>query len=211
MSKYCGNCGAKLDDNAKVCGQCGTPVDGVPAKIPGIKIVDPEKQKKVKKTAKLIIGLIVVVVVAVIAVNIISSFTGHNGLLRKVMNAYEDYDIDTLVSLSSDMYYYGEEDWVEYYFENSVGSDLDYFESYVGHNYKLNYEVQEVYTLSGRKIDALLDTIESSIPDFDISTISQVEVADVEVTAKEDDSTVSISVQVTMTKEDGTWKLLYID
>lgn len=28
MSKFCGNCGAKLEDDARVCGNCGTPLDG---------------------------------------------------------------------------------------------------------------------------------------------------------------------------------------
>lgn len=200
-----------MDDDAKVCGQCGIPLDGASTNISGLKVVDPEKQKKVKKAVKLVAVLAALVVVAVTAFNIVSKYTGYNGLLRKVMSAYENYDIDTLVSLSSDMYYYGEEDWVEYYFEYSIGSDLGYFESYVGHNYKLSYDVQEVYTLSGHKMDTLLDTIESSTPDFDISAISQIEVADVKVTAKEEKSSVSMSVQVTMTKENGTWKLLYID
>lgn len=31
MAKFCGNCGAQLDDDDKVCGQCGTPVTGMPA------------------------------------------------------------------------------------------------------------------------------------------------------------------------------------
>lgn len=211
MAKFCGNCGAKLDDDAKVCGQCGTPLDGVPSKTIGLKTADPEKQKKVRKTVKLIAVLAAIVVIAVIGLDIASKFTGYNGLLRKVMTAYENYDIDTLVSLSSDMYYYGEEEWAEYYFEYSVGNDLDYFESYVGHNYKLNYDVQEVYTLSERKMDTILDAVESNYPDFDINTISQVKIANVEVTAKEGASSVSLSVEVTMTKENGDWKLLYID
>ncbi len=211
MSKFCGNCGAELAGDAKVCGQCGTPVDGASTNIAGLKIVDPEKQAKTKKMIKLVIGAVALVIVAVIAVNIVSAFTGSNGLLRKVMSSYEEYDIDGLVALSSDIYYYGEEDWVEYYFEYSVGDDLDYFESYVGHNYKLSYDVQEVYTLSGRKLDTILDTIKSSYPDFDINAISQVKVADVKVNAKEGKSSVSMSVQVTMTKENGKWKLLYID
>lgn len=211
MAKFCGNCGTQLEDDVKICGKCGTPLDGVPTNIPGLKVTDPEKQKKRKKTVKLVVGLVALVVVAVIAFNVVSQYTGYNGLLRKVMTAYENYDIDTLIFLSSDMYYYGEEDWVENYFDYSVGSDLDYFESYVGHDYKLNYDVQEVYMLSKRKMDTLIGTIESSNSDFDINTISQVEVADVEVTAKEGKSSVSMSIQVTMTKENGKWKLLYID
>ena len=153
MAKFCGNCGTQLEDNAKICGKCGTPLDGMSANIPGLKVTDPEKQKKMKKTVKLVVGMVALVIVAVIAFNVVSQYTGYNRLLRKVMTAYENYDIDTLISLSSDMYYYGEEDWVEYYFEYSVGDDLDYFESYVGHNYKLSYDVQEVYTLSGRKLE----------------------------------------------------------
>lgn len=211
MARFCGNCGTQLEDNAKICGKCGTPFDGTSPNIPGLKVTEPEKQKKMKKTVKLVAGLAVLVIAAMIVFNVVSQYTGYNGLLRKVMTAYENYDIDTLISLSSDMYYYGEEDWVEYYFEYNVGENLDYFESYVGHNYKLSYEVQEVYTISERKLDTILDTIESSYPDFGIDAISQVKVAEVKVTAKEGKSSVSMSVQVTMTKENGKWRLLYID
>lgn len=49
MARFCGNCGAQLDDDAKVCGQCGTPIDG---NVPGLKIVDPEKKKKMMKKVK---------------------------------------------------------------------------------------------------------------------------------------------------------------
>ena len=84
---------------------------------------------------KRVFVLAILVAVAIVAFNIVSQFTGYNGLLRKVMTAYESYDIDTLVSLSSDMYYYGEEDWVEYYFEYNVGDALESFESSVGHSY----------------------------------------------------------------------------
>lgn len=211
MAKFCGNCGAKLDDDAKVCGQCGTPLDGVPTNISGLKVVEPEKQKKVKKTVKRVAVLAALVVVAVIALNIASKYIGYNGLLRKVMTAYENYDIDTLVSLSSDMYYYGEEDWVEYYFEYSVGNDLDSFESSVGHSYKLSYEVEETYVMSERKADEMLNEIENTYADFDISVIDKIVVADLTLTAKQGSKSVSRELQVTMTKENGAWKLLYID
>lgn len=46
MAKFCGNCGAQLDDGDKVCGQCGTPVNGNAGTVPGLKVVDPEKKKK---------------------------------------------------------------------------------------------------------------------------------------------------------------------
>lgn len=211
MAKFCGNCGTQLEDNAKICGKCGTPLDGASANIPGLKVIDPEKQKKMKKTVKLVVGMVALVIVAVIAFNVVSQYTGYNGLLRKVMTAYENYDIDTLISLSSDMYYYGEEDWVEYYFEYNVGEDLDSFESSVGHSYKLSYEVNETYVMSERKVDELLDEIEYTYSDFDVDVIEEIVVADLTLTAKQGSKSVNRDMDIVMTKEDGSWKLLYIE
>lgn len=211
MAKFCGNCGTQLEDNAKVCGNCGTPLDGASTNIPGLKVTDPEKQKKMKKTVKRVVGLVLFVAVAIIGFNVVSQFTGYNGLLRKVMTAYEKYDIDTLVSLSSDMYYYGEEDWVDYYFDYSVGNDLDSFEASVGHSYKLTYEINETYVMSDRKVDEMLSEIEYSYPDFDVSIIEKVVVADLTVTAKQGSKSVNQDMNIVMTKENGTWRLLYIE
>ncbi len=211
MAKFCGNCGTQLEDSAKICGKCGTPLDGVSTNIPGLKIADPEKQKKMKKTGKLVMGLAALVIVAMIAFNIVSQYTGYNGLLRKVMTAYKNYDIDTLISLSSDMYYYGEEDWVEYYFEYNVGEDLDSFESSVGHSYKLSYEVNETYVMSERKVDELLDEIEYTYTDFDVSVIDKIVVADLTLTAKQGSKSVNRDMNIIMTKEDSSWRLLYIE
>ena len=211
MAKFCGNCGTQLEDNAKVCGNCGTPLDGASTNIPGLKVTDPEKQKKMKKTVKRVVGLVLFVAVAIIGFNVVSQFTGYNGLLRKVMTAYEKYDIDTLVSLSSDMYYYGEEDWVDYYFDYSVGNDLDSFEASVGHSYKLTYEINETYVMSERKVDEMLREIEYSYPDFDVSIIEKVVVADLTVTAKQGSKSVNQDMNIVMTKENGTWRLLYIE
>lgn len=211
MAKFCGNCGARLEDDAKICGKCGTPVEGVTTSIPGLKVTDPEKQKKVKKTFKLVAGLMVLLIVAGIAFNVVSQYTGYNGLMRKVMAAYEKYDIDTLISLSSNMYYYGDEDSVEYYFESKVGENLDSFEASVGHNYKLSYKVNETYAMSERKENDLLDDIENAYMDFDISKIKKVVVADLTLTAKQGNKSTNRDMNIVMTKENGSWRLLYIE
>lgn len=211
MAKFCGNCGTQLEDNAKICGQCGTPLDGTSSNIPGLKAVDPEKQKKLKKVGKRIVALVALVIVAVIVFNVVSQFTGYNGLLRKVMAAYEKYDIDTLISLSSDIYFYGDEDWVENYFEYNVGDDLDSFEAAVGHSYKLSYEVIETYKLSNRNFQSMLDDIAWSYKDFDHSVIEEIVVAKVNVTATQGKRSVDREIEITMTKENGNWKVLYIE
>lgn len=199
-----------MDDDAKVCGQCGTPVDGS-ITTSHVKIVNPEKQKKFKKIFKLVVALALVAAVGVSAFNVVSKFTGYNGLIRKVMTAYEEYDIDTLVALSSDIYYYGEENYVEDYFENVVGTTLDFFESSVGHSYQVSFDVKETYTVSERRANEILGGIEYSYPDFDVSIIKEFVVSDITVTAKQGSKLVDRDINVTMSKENGSWKLLYIE
>ena len=199
MAKFCGNCGTQMDDNAKVCGQCGTPVDSG-TKTSAVKIIDPERKKKNKKIFTFAAALILVVIVAATAINVVTKFTGYNGLLRKVMAAYEVYDIDTLVSMSSDIYYYCEEDYVEDYCENSVGRTLDSFESSVGHSYKFSYEINELYKLSERKMSEVLDNIKSAYPEFDIGKIKDVTVAEITITASKGEETSSKNIQITMTE-----------
>lgn len=210
MAKFCGNCGTQLADNAKICGQCGTPLNGTSSNIPGLKVVDHEKRKKRKKMGKRIVTLVALVIVAVIAFNVVSQYTGYNGLLRKVMTAYKEYDIDTLISLSSDMYYYGTEDYAESYFKNSIGYVLDSLEDSVGHSYRFTYEVNEIYTLSNRNLETVLDDIAWSYPEFNTSIIDKVVVADVIIKAEQGKNWTERYLEITMTKENGTWRVLYI-
>ncbi len=212
MAKFCGNCGAQLDDDDKVCGQCGTPVNGNASSVPGLKIVDPKKKRKMAKTIKGILALIIVVAVAITGVKVYFSFTGTNGLVRKVMTAYENYDVDSLVDLSSDMYYYNDsDDDVDQYFEYAVGKYIDNFESSVGHSYKLTYEVDEIYDLSKRRQEEIFENIDYQFPDFDVDTISKISVANVKVTAKQGSKSVNKTVKITMSKEGRDWKLLYLE
>lgn len=213
MAKYCGNCGAQMENSDRVCGNCGTPF-GTAVKTYNVSIVDPEKkkaaQKKVKKIVKLCVGTAALILVAVIAINLITAFAGYNGLVRKVMVAYENYDIDALVDMSSDVYYYSSEDYAERYFENAVGYALDAFESSVGHSYKLSYEVIETYKLSNRNFQSMLDDIAWSYENFDHSVIEEIVVAKVNVTATQGKRSVDREIEITMTKENGNWKVLYI-
>lgn len=218
MAKFCGNCGAKQEDDARVCGQCGTPFEGVPAapsvpaQAPDIKIVDPEKTKKMMKTVKLAAVGVVALIVVIVGLNIGLSFVGKKGLVRTVMKAYDKYDIDTLVDHASDMYYYAaSETFVDTYFENAIGYNIDNFELSVGHNYKLSYEIDEIYEMSDRKQDEEFKNIVRSYPDFDAeASISKIAVASVKLTAKQGSKSVTRSVEITMSKESGEWKILYI-
>ena len=214
MAKYCGNCGAQMEDSAKVCGNCGTPFDSEIIKRSNT-FVDPEKKEMIKKKTRkklaVCVKTVVLILLVIVALKMAMSFTGYNGLLRKVMTAYEKYDIEALVSLSSDIYYYGEDDWVEYYFASNVGGDLDAFESSVGHSYKLSYEVDEIYKVSERKLQDMLDEIEYNYYGFDTSVIEKIVIADLTVSAKQGSKSASRDMNIVMSKENGSWRLLYIE
>ena len=106
MAKFCGNCGTQLDDNAKICGNCGTPLTSAKttnASIPGVGD-DPEKKEKAKKKMTMFLGIAAVIIVVIIALSAIISSSGYKGTVRKIMNAYKDYDVDKIVSMSSGLY-----------------------------------------------------------------------------------------------------------
>ncbi len=213
MARFCGNCGSAVDDNAKVCGSCGTPLetnDKVVSKIPGVQYIDPEKKAKTAKKVKLFFGLAALIIVVVIVFNIVSGFVGYKGAVRKIMNAYEDYDIDTIVSMSSDYYYcMTDENYVEEYFGDIISEDLDDFEEYSGHNYKFSYEITDSYKMAEHKLDDLLDSL-SYYEEFDADIIDKVVVVEVEVTAKSKNNDYTKELTLTLTKESGSWKLLYL-
>lgn len=216
MSKFCGNCGAELADDVRVCGFCGTPCqeaengDGR-RKIPGTDYQHPEKKAAAAKKVKWVIAAGIFVAAVILICNVTLSFTGYHGLIRKVMKAFESYDINALLEVSSDIYFYGAEDMAEYYFENGVGNHLDEYEESVGHNYKISYEIEEIYTLSERKMKEQLEDISLMYQDFDASVIEEIKVAEIDVTAKQGKKSMSNKVMVMMSKESGEWRLLYLE
>lgn len=212
MAKYCGNCGAKLEDSDKICGQCGMLVNNELLNLSGVKNIDKaEKRKKIKKNLRWTAFFIVFIAISVIVGSLFWQFTGYNGLLRKVMNAYERYDIDTLILLSSDLYYYGNEDFAENYYEDRVGADLDLFEQSVGLNYKISYKINDVYDLPERRLNEILDMLESSNIGYDAAQIERIAVSDITVTAEQGNKSIVQDINIFLTKEDGTWKLLAIE
>ena len=214
MGKFCGNCGTQVADGAKVCGNCGTPLVNEGGKmpvseVPGIDYVDPEKKAKNKKQVKIVLGVAILIVIFMIAFNIISGFVGYKGTVRKIMKAYESYNIDTLIDMSSDLYlFYGDDSYIEYYFAEPVSDDLENFENSVGHKYKISYEITEAYTVSDRKFGALISNL-SNYGDFDVDIISKIMIVELEVTAKEGKKTTTINKELYLTRENGSWKLLY--
>ena len=211
MAKFCGNCGRELEDAVRVCGYCGTPTDDMTQNIAGVDYKNPESKGNAKKIVKRILIIAIIVGVLFGGFKVVTEFTGYKGLVRKVMKAYENYDIDGLVDMSSDVWFYEMEDYVEKYFEGAVGSDLDYYEDSVGHNYKFSYEIDEMYEPSERKLVELEDDVQQIYDGFDMGMIEKVMVAHLDVTAEKGGKAVNRDVVLTLTKESGEWRLLYME
>lgn len=214
MSKFCGNCGTQLDDSAKICGNCGTPLDTNRASnssIPGVNYGDPEKKAKMTKNIKMYGGIAALILVVIIAIKLISGSVGYKGTVRKFMKAYEDYDIDTIVSMSSDIFsYMGMDDYAEYFFKATISSDLEAFEDKVGRKYDLSYEIVDSYELEGYRLDDLMEELES-YDDFDPDDLSEIMMVELLITAEDDGKSMEREMALTLTKEDGDWKIFGID
>lgn len=208
MARFCSNCGAQLEDEDKVCGNCGQACSkiGGGALNQGKKKKDRSGKKRVK--GKTIFILIVLLIVLAIVVKIVSSFIGYRGVLRKTMKAFEDYDMDTLEFLASDINQcgmFGED--TEDYFSNIVSEQLDLYESTVGHDLKISYEVNEIYELPERKLEKMFENLEKEY-DYDTSGIEKVMVVDMTITTKGSKKTENWGKDtLLLLKENGEWQV----
>lgn len=204
MAKFCGNCGAKMNDSAKVCGKCGTPVD------PDFKNDnDGKKKKKFPKWGKWVILLLILIIGAVIALKIFSG-NSYDHIVKEVVEVYETGDIDSLMNDSSVLYMEDGGDDAEEYLENTIDTQMDKLEKELGRNYVLTYEVEEEYTLPQRQIRKLKDRFESSDIDYDVDNLEDLKVIDLLITGDSGDDTYEIEQSIIVIKENGKWKFLML-
>ena len=203
MAKFCGNCGTQLDDDARVCGCCGTPVDGEKVKT---KTINPGTKKKIKTIGILSLMGIVVLIAGIITFNTISYMNGYEKPIKEFVSAMSDFDIDKLLTVSSEigmtddsMYDIDEE------LSSVISSVLDNYEFSVGYDVKLDCEVTESYILPERKYLELTNYIEEMYY-YDTSYINDIAYAKVDIIAKGVDGEKTFSDQnVYVIKEDGKW------
>lgn len=209
MSKFCGNCGAKMDDSATVCGYCGTAfTDTKPKKF---KYEDPEKKAKTKNLIKKCAVVVIAVVVIAIIGNIISSFTGYKGTVRTFMKAYRTENIDTLVDMTCS--FMQDEEYINVVanrFDNKIKSDFDSYDYHFDSKYSIKYEIVDATKLSDRqaknKIEELSYSGYFSMDDADL--VKKVMNVKVSITAKHGSDKMSVTRTIYFAKESGGWKLL---
>ncbi len=215
MSKFCGNCGSQMDDSAKVCGNCGTPFESVGQtavlnnfKLPKESKMTPERKSKIKKGITLTVVLALLVVVTIVALNIVSNFVGYKGALRKAVNAVNDYDVEAILDVSSQIKYasaFVDPYEIEEAILNEVSAKLDYYESIVGYDPKITYTITDSYKLSERKLQDFITKLESNYS-YDCYSIEDVVMVDlsVEVTGTNKNEEYNY-VTMYLVKENGKW------
>lgn len=215
MAGFCGNCGKPLGDEDRVCGNCGTPVPGkVAATVETSANTPVAKAKNTgNKGIKLVVVAIVAIVAIVIASNVISSNTGYNGAIKKMVKAFADYDMPTLMKLTSEVSdevygMWGSDDLDEYY-EDRVSDALDTIEERVGTIKSMSYEITDTTELSERRLDELKDELVDTY-NLDVDGIKKVIQVDLKLTVKGSKKNSSYNVDsLLLIKESDGWKLFY--
>lgn len=217
MAGFCGNCGNQLGETDKVCGNCGTPVQGKAPVVTDVAVDTQKSEKKISgsKRIKLVALAIVALVAIVIISNFISNNTGYNGTIKKMVKAFEKYDMTRLQELTSEISdeIYGMlyEDELEDYYENRVSEALDNIEERVGTIKTISYEITDTTKLSERRLDELKDNLVDTYEMY-VDDIKEIVQVDLKLTVKGSKKSSSYNVDtLLLIKESGGWKLLYGD
>lgn len=152
MSKYCGNCGAPHDENARVCGMCGTAFDNV------IKV---KNNKRINKKIILISAAAIIVVIGVVvgiicacnkqsvddvAKAIVDAEFGCTSIkvIKNYAEVLPDEYLDYLIEEGEGWLWDNKKEWIEYQFEEYADDTADYYSKY-GPNYKYTYRIIDEY------------------------------------------------------------------
>ncbi len=214
MAKFCGKCGAEMPDDAKICGSCGNSFVEPVKRSNSLEnvYIDPEKQAKYKKIGIIVCAGLAAVIALTILINVISGFVGYKGAVRKIVKAIKEYDITTIVNMSSEVLEYDpfvSDDYIELYFENCVESIVSEFESRFGAKYKVKYDIKDAYEMSERQIDSLLEDY-YDMEYFNAGMIDKFMVVNVDLTAKKNGTEKTKNIQFIMLKEHGKWRVFNI-
>lgn len=232
MSKFCGNCGTELQDDAVVCSNCGmnvapvvnveqpqnpvneniTPAEKfvVVAKEKTVWLVD--KMKSDKKFMSIVLGGVAGVLAIIVALVFILNLGGYNKAIEKYIDATYYGDVDAyLDSIPGDyledmleLSGMSEKDFKEN-FEKSYESILDSYVSKYGDDYTVDFEVVDEYELTDDDFEDVLDDFKA----LGISKKSITEAYEIEVEFTIDGSKRKDTVDkdFTAVKIDGDWYL----
>ncbi|MCD8027311.1 MAG: zinc ribbon domain-containing protein [Erysipelotrichaceae bacterium] len=208
MTKYCGYCGAPNEDDARFCGNCSKPLESRVGEY------TPDKKDSIFDTIKnnlhviIPVGAVVaVVLVVVLVVRALFFSCGYDSIIKKTMKSMNNYDVSTLVSISSSYTSILTSYDLQEYYDDLIVDYLENFDDSVGYGYTIKYEFVSEYTMSSSQLAAMYD---SEYYSAILSSIDSMAVATVRATATNGGISDYQTVQIYMTKESGKWKLFML-
>ena len=197
MAKFCGNCGGMLNEGETRCPKCGKVTDEAAA------------GKKAGRILKALCAIAVIFCIAAVGIRIASFTWGYQGTLSKFEKAYGKYDYEKIVEMYSEAVLY-ENDYDYTYLEDKVKNKIEpvlsYFDSFVGHSYHLKYEVTDHYEMPNYQFENFKKEL-SYFEDDNDNAISKALVVELQITAEGKNKNAERNVRITLTKEDGKWKI----
>ncbi len=218
MSKFCGNCGSQMDDNAVVCGNCGCSMSDNKTTF---KPSDPEQDKAKKSKIKKIIGICAAVVAVALVVVICFNFIGGRSY-KSVVDTYIEASIkepdaaaalelfpDELLSKSLRDEGMTRTEAVKK-LQDSLDSAVEQIEKYCD-DWSVSWEVVDIVDASNSEVKYLSDDCED-LYDFKVSAKKDltVEIA-VEVTVDGETKTNTQDLDLTLIKSGKSWYLWGIE
>ncbi len=219
MSKFCGNCGNQVDDNAVVCGYCGTPFNTTPgfSVMPGgnntgkkFNIQDADKEK-LKKILIPVAGGIAGLVVIIVAIVLIIGNTGKNALVKDFAKDLKSENNEELATYASSICETNED--VDAYNELLVKALLDDFDNKGVGDIKKIKMTGEFKEVSERKIERLKENFEkvNTVDADSIEAIYEYKRCAFKVKGTEKTKSIKLTSIVSSAKfyaikEDGKWK-----
>ena len=147
-----------------------------------------------------------------LVVNVISGFVGAKGTARKVMNAYIDNDVDTLLNIASD-YYYIQTDLngvsIGTYFEDQIDTAMEKYEGYTGDDYRVTYKITDFDRLDDHRAKNIFDTM-AALDDYDMRKVSKVTAVEVKVEIQGKSLRYVEPWHLIIVKEAGHWRLFSV-
>ncbi len=216
MSKFCGNCGTQLDDNAAVCTNCGASVSLVASKnnsgTPAENVISTIKEKsgpfveKLKSDKKFLFTVLGGVVAAILVLVLLFSLLFGGGYKRAVNNYI---DAEYYGSFKSAVKCMPDEFWE--YMEDEMNMDMDdleddFEESFeyredelkdeYGKNYKVKYKITDKDELDDDDLDEIKDNLkEMGIKKKDVKKAMEVEL-ELTIKGSEDKDTDDITLNL---------------
>ena len=201
MPKYCGYCGKPIEGDVKACGNCGASLKDMPS--------GQLKNRKKKDIVQLVTVAVLLLIAVILVINIVSGFVGAKGTARKVMNAYIDNDVDTLLNIASD-YYYIQTDLngisIGTYFEDQLDAFMERYEGYMGEDYKVTYKIINSYDLNDYRATKIYDKM-TALDDYDMEKVSKIAAVEVKVEIQGESLSFTEPWKLIIIKESGQWRL----